>query len=63
MIVRKSRKEQWKTNAEAERKQFDLHFRKPGEYEVRFHIVETPRPWGNHMQNSTVEVLKEPDEL
>lgn len=46
-------------NKEQDRKPFEMNFVKPGDYEIRFNFVGGGG-FSNHMQNSTVEVLKEP---
>lgn len=46
-------------NKEQDRKPFEMNFVKPGDYEIRFNFVGNGG-FSNHMQNSTVEVLKEP---
>jgi hypothetical protein len=46
-------------NKEQDRKPFEMTFVKPGDYEIRFNFVNSGG-FSNHMQNSTVEVLKEP---
>jgi hypothetical protein len=50
----------WADNKEYDRKEFDLTFRKVGDYEVRFNFTLGFAMFGNSMRSSTVEVLKEP---
>jgi serine/threonine protein kinase len=46
-------------NKEQDRKPFEMTFVKTGDYEIRFNFVGSGG-FSNHMQDSTVEVLKEP---